>query len=126
MKDLTIALGTRHGLPAELLEALAARGVDVVGGCLFPRIEGRVAHVAIPDDQVDAATDVVVAKGAAVLDVRDVIVVSRDEHPSPAELARKVTDGGASVYIAYFGASGEIVLGTSDLDTAREALGLTT
>ena len=112
MKDLTIALGTRHGLPAELLEALAARGVDVVGGCLFPRIEGRVAHVAIPDDQVDAATDVVVAKGAAVLDVR--------------ELARKVADAGASVYIAYFGASGEIVLGTSDLDTAREALGLTT
>ena len=124
MKDLTIAMGTRHGLPAELLEALSARGVEVAAGCLFPRIEGRVAHIAVPADQVDAATDVVVAKGAAVLDVRDVVVVPRDRRPSPAELARKVADAGASVYIAYFGADGEIVLGTSDLEKARQALGL--
>ncbi len=124
MKDLTIAMGTKHGLPAELLEALAARGVEVVAGCLFPRIEGRVAHIAIAADQVEAATDVVVAKGAAVLDVRDVVVVPREQRPSAAELARKVADAGASVYIAYFGASGEIVLGTSDLAKARQALGL--
>ncbi len=124
MRDITIAMGTRHGVPAALLEALAARGVQVVAGCLFPRIEGRVAHVAVPDDQVETAREVVVEQGAAVLDVREVIVVPRDRRGSIAEMARAISDAGASVYIAYFGADGEVVLGTSDLAKARAALGL--
>ncbi|GEM_PF-1157893 len=124
MRDITIAMGTKHGVPAALLAALSERGVEVVAGCLFPRIEGRVAHITVSDDQVDLATEVVVDQGAAVLDVREVIVVPRQDRPSFAEMAKAISDAGASVYIAYFGAEGEVVLGTSDLALAKEALGL--
>jgi hypothetical protein len=124
MRDLTIVMDTTLGRPADILEGLAAVGVRVVAGCLFPRLEGRVAHITVPDEQAELVHKVVAEHGASVLDEREVLVVPPGKVPSPADIARKVADAGVMVWVSYFGAAGEVVLGASDLARAREALGL--
>jgi hypothetical protein len=124
MKDVVMVMDTTLGRPARILEALADHDVEVVAGCLFPRAEGRVAHVAVASEDAARVRDIAADNGAMVLDDRDVLVVDPTQHGSLAAIARKVADAGAVVQVAYFGAGGEIVLATSDLDIAREALGL--
>lgn len=125
MKDLTILMDTTLGRPADILERLEVEGVEVRAGCLFPRLEGRVAHVAVSPDHVESVRRVVAELGATVADEREVLVIPRGTRGTASEVARKVADAGAVVWIAYFGAQGEMFLGTSDLELARTALGIT-
>ena len=77
MRDMTILMDTQQGRPARFLEALFGRGVNVEAGCLFPRTEGRVMHIAVEDGDVDKVHDVAAELGVAVADDRECVVVDR-------------------------------------------------
>lgn len=119
-----MVMDTTVGRPADILEGLALRGVRVEAGCLFPRTEGRVAHLTVDDADEDAVRAVALEHGALVLDAREVLVIDPDRHGGAASVARRVADAGATVQVSYYGAEGQIVLATSDLALARQALGI--
>ena len=124
MIDVTILMDTKVGRPADMLEAAAAEGVEIQAGCLFPRVEGRVAHVAVRPEDVETLRRVVAEHGGTVADERECVVVPAGYSGGAAAVSRKVSDAGVTVNVSYFGAGGEIILSTSDLDRARAALGL--
>lgn len=124
MRDLTILMDTTQGKPAKLLTDLAEAGVNVYAGCLFPRLEGRVAHIAVADEDVDRVKSAALGLGATVGDVRECVVVPHDYPGGPAEIAAKVGAAGVTVQVAYFGTRGEAILATTELKQTRQALGL--
>ncbi len=119
-----MVMDTAVGRPTAILGGLAERGIAMVAGCFFPRLEGRVAHVTVDDADVEAVREVATEKGALVLDVRDVLVLDQSTHGDPLSIARRITQAGAVVQVSYFGAKGEVVVATTDIARAREALGL--
>lgn len=124
MRDITILMDTTQGKPARLLQELASRGVDIDAGCLFPRTEGRVMHLAIEDRAVETTRAVAADHGVAVVDDRECVVVPAGYPGGVVEIGARVADVGATVNVAYFGRSGEVVLSTTELDKTRAALGL--
>lgn len=122
MKDIVIVMDLTPGRPADILDDLATQGVNVVGGCLFPRADDRVAHIAVADADEATVSSVAAEHGAIVLDSREVLVVNPAPHGGAPAVARRVSDAGATVFVAYFGAGGEVILVTSDLAVARKAL----
>ena len=124
MKDLTIMMDMEVGRPAAMLKDLQEHDQTISAGCLFPRLGGRVAHVAIADDDVDEVTSIVKAHGGVVADVRPCVVVPRDYEGGAVAAASAVAAAGVVVQIAYFGARGEVVMATADIDEAMTALGL--
>lgn len=124
MKDLTILMDLEIGRPAAMLGDLAAQGHTVTGGCFFPRLGGRVAHLAVDDDAVDAVSAIIEQHGGVVADSRDCVVVPADHEGGAVAAARAVADAGIVVQISYFGAEGEIIIGAGDAAGVLDALGL--
>lgn len=124
MKDLTILMDLQIGRPADMLGELAERDIRIVAACVFPRLGGRVAHVAANTDDVATISDVVERHGGMVVDERDCVILPSDHPGGAVGAARAVADAGVMVNVGYFGARGEIVLATPDIDAAREALGV--
>ncbi len=124
MRDITILMDTTQGRPARFLEALFGRGVNVDAGCLFARTEGRVMHVAVEDHEVPVVHEVAVEQGATVADDRECVVVPPGFPGGVAAIGTRVAEAGVTINLAYFGASGQVVLSTTQLDKTREALGL--
>lgn len=124
MIDLTILMDTTLGRPADILEAASAEGIQLAAGCLFPRLGGRVAHVAIRPEDVETAHRVVAAHGGTVADVRECVVVPAGFPGGMAAVSRAVAAAGIMVNVSYFGAAGELVIGTADTAGTRAALGL--
>ena len=123
MQDLTFVVGEDRAV-AELWEALGAAGIQMEASCTFPRLEGRVVHVAVTDDQADAAYDALRAAGFIPMDRRPVIIAEFTPRPGAmGEIARHLADAGAKVYIMYMATGDRVVIGASDLTKAAEALG---
>lgn len=124
MRDLTILLDLTVGRVADIAEAIVSAGVDLPAGCLFQRTEGRVAHIAVADDAVATVREIASRFGATLADDRECVVVPPGYPGGGAAIARRVSDAGVPVLIAYYGARGEVVIGTTDVDLARRALEL--
>ena len=123
MRDLALLIDTRPGTVATLLERLAEAGIPPVAGCFFPRLEGRIAHVAFDDDLAEQAREVIIDSGHTVLDERDVLIVDASEQ-GLAGVARRLADAGVGVYIAYFSPDGMAIIGTQDVELAKNVLGI--
>lgn len=124
MRDLTILMGTTHGVPARLLAGLAEAGVEIEAACLFPRLEGRVMHLTVSDDAVDGVQEAATSVGATLADDRECVVVPADHGVGLADMGSRIAATGATVQVAYYGRDGQIVLATSDLEETRQTLGL--
>ena len=124
MRDLTIMMDMEVGRPAAMLKDLQDHDHTISAGCLFPRLGGRVAHVAVPDEDVEEVTSIIRSHGGVVADDRPCVVVPADHEGGPVAAASAVAEAGVAVQIAYFGARGEVVMATADIDTALTALGL--
>ncbi|HEX2368036.1 MAG TPA: hypothetical protein VHM94_02260 [Acidimicrobiia bacterium] len=122
MRDLALLLDTKPGTVASLLERLASAGIPPVAGCFFPRLEGRIAHVAFDDHLAEQAREVIIDSGYTVLDERDVLIV--DAMAGLSGVARKLADAGVGVYVAYFSPDGRAVIGTQDVERAKSVLGI--
>lgn len=124
MRDLTVLIDMEAGRTADLLEEAAAAGIRLIAGCVFPRLGGRVAHLAVRDDDVAAFTDIVERLGATVADDRECVLVPSGFPGGPAGAVRAVSEAGVVVNLAYLGVRGELVMATSDTSAASRALGL--
>ena len=122
MQDLTFVVGEDRAV-AELWETLGGLGITMQASCMFPRLEGRVVHITVTDDQADAAYDALREAGFLPMDRREVIIAEFTPRPGAmGEIARRLADAGAKVYIMYMATGDRVVIGASDLTKAAEAL----
>ncbi len=122
MQDLTFVVGEDRAV-ADLWEALGEAGIQMEASCTFPRLEGRIVHVVVKEDDADTAYDALRAQGFIPLDRRKVLIANIT--PRPGELgriARAIADRDAKLYILYMATGDRVVVGASDLDAAAEAL----
>ena len=122
MQDLTFVVGEDRAV-AELWETLGKVGITMQASCMFPRLEGRIVHVVVTDEDADKAYNALRADNFIPLDRREVLV--RDFTVRPGEIgriARKVADAGAKLYILYLASDNRVVIGASDLDKVAEVL----
>lgn len=124
MEDLTFVVGEDRAV-AEMWETLGGADILMEASCTFPRLEGRVVHVVVTDENAEAANQALRAVGFIPLDRRKVLVT--DMVPRPGELgriARKIADAGAKLFILYLASNNRVVIGADDLDKAAAALGV--
>lgn len=124
MRDLTVLMDLVVGRPAAMLEDAANENVTVQAACLFPRLGGRVGHLAVEDADVEKATAIASRHGGMVVDERECVVVPPDYPGGTAGASRAIADAGILVNVSYYGPSGHLIIGTSDVVATRAALGL--
>ncbi|HEY5650610.1 MAG TPA: hypothetical protein VIW46_04115 [Acidimicrobiia bacterium] len=124
MMDVVVLLDGKIGRSAELFDILSEAAVDVRASCVFPRLGGRVAHIAVDVEAYDAVEDLLTERLGGVADQRPCIVVPPGYPGGIAEIARKIADAQIVVSVSYYGERGELVLATSDGERTREVLGL--
>lgn len=124
MMDVVVLLDGKIGRSAELFHLLEDAGIDVKASCLFPRLGGRVAHIAVEHEQYDAVEDLLTEKLGGVADQRPCIVVPPDYPGGMAKVAESIADAQIVMSVSYYGEHGELVLATSDSARTREVLGL--
>jgi hypothetical protein len=121
-KNLTIALEDRPGILAELGEALGGAGVNIEGFCGYASGVKGIVHLLV--DDAGAARDALEGAGIEVQDERDVVVVDVEDRPGAlGVIARRITNSGVSLDLAYLGTNTRLVLGSSDLESVRRAIG---
>jgi hypothetical protein len=124
MMDVVVLLDGKIGRSAELFDLLDDANIDVRASCVFPRLGGLVAHIAVAHEQFDAVEDLLAERLSGVADRRPCIVVPPDYPGGMDAIARKVADAQIIMSVSYYGERGELVLATSDGARTREVLGL--
>lgn len=122
MQDLTFVIGMDAD-PADPWSVLGSEGIRMEAACAFPRLEGRVMHVVVVDEDGDAAGRALRGAGYLLLDRREVLVAEIE--PVAGELgrlAKRVSDAGARIHILYMALGNRVVLGADDLETAAAAI----
>ena len=124
MQDLTFVVGEDRAV-AEIWETLGKASILMEASCTFPRLEGRIVHVVVKDSDADNAYEALRAASFIPLDRRKVLLADFESRPGAiGEIARKVADAGAKLYILYLARDNRVVIGASDLDKVAEALGV--
>ncbi len=126
MQDLTFVVGEDRAV-ADLWEALGEVGIQMQASCTFPRLEGRIVHIVVKDDEADTAYNALRERSFIPLDRRKVLIANIN--PRPGELgriARAIADRDAKLYILYMATGNRVVVGASDLDKAADALDVVT
>lgn len=124
MHDLTFVVGEDRAV-AEIWETLGRASIQMEASCTFPRLEGRIVHVVVKDDDAEDAYQALRAAHFIPLDRRPVVMVDLVPGPSAiGEIARKVADAGAKLYILYMATDNRVVIGATDLDKVAEVLAL--
>lgn len=122
MQDLTFVIGADREA-AEIWEVLGDHDILMEAACTFPRLEGRIVHVTVTDEDADRAYEALCAAHFMPMDRREVLIVDIDPHPGElGRLARRIADAGAKVYILYMALGDRVVVGADDLDKARSAI----
>ncbi len=124
MMDVVVLLDGKIGRSAELFHLLESAGIDVKASCIFPRLGGRVAHIAVEHEQYNAVEDLLTDKLGGVADQRPCIVVPPDYPGGMRAVAEKIAEAQIVMSVSYYGEHGELVLATSDSAKTREVLGL--
>ncbi len=122
MYDLTIELDDRPGSLAELGEALAAAGLSVEGGGVFPAGDGTAsAHFLFRDGE--AARRALSGAGIRVRACREVLLRRLDqERPGQlGALARALADAGVNIEVQYSDHEHRLVLLVDDVPAAAAA-----
>ena len=122
MQDLTFVVGEDRAA-AELWETLGAAGITMQASCMFPRLEGRIIHVVVTDEDAERAYEALRENGFIPLDRREVLVADFVVRPGEiGKIARKISNTGTKLYILYLASDNRVVIGASDLTKAAEAL----
>ena len=122
MQDLTFVIGSDRAA-AEIFETLGTADIVIQAACTFPRLEGRVVHVAVEDANGDAAYEALRSAGFIPMDRREVLIADIVVKPGElGRLARSIADAGAKVYIMYMATGDRVVIGADDLVAVRSVL----
>ena len=121
-KDLTIELEDRPGVLAELGEALGGAGVNIEGFCGYTSEGKGILHLLVDDAAV--ARGALEAAGMDVQSEREVLVVDIEDRPGAlGVIARRISNGGVNLDLAYLATNTRLVLGAVDLEAVRDAVG---
>ncbi len=122
MQDLTFVLGSDHD-PADLWSVLGDAGITMEAACTFPRLEGRIVHAVVTDEDADRAHRALRKAGYLPLDRRPVLISEIQPQPGAlGSLARRISDAGVRIYILYMATGNRVVIGADDLAAAAAAL----
>ena len=121
--DLTIILENRPGTIADVGEALAAAGINLLGACGFPCEGVGVMHLLVDDGDADAAREAAERASFEVRKRREVLITEiEDRTGALGQLARRLANAGVNVDLLYLATDTRVVLGPDNLDKARNAL----
>ena len=119
--DLEVELANRPGTIADLGEAAAAAGVNILGVCGFPCEGMGVMHVLV--EEAAPAGDAFRSAGLEVRGSREVLVASLSNTPgSLGELTRRFATAGVNVDLLYVAADNQVVMGVDDLESGSRLL----
>lgn len=122
MQDLTFVVGEDRAV-AEIWETLGNASIQMEASCTFPRLEGRIVHVVVKDSDADRAYEALRSARFIPLDRREVLLADFEPRPGAiGEIARKVADAGAKLYILYLATDNRAVIGASNLEQVAKAL----
>ena len=118
--DLAIVMENGPGTLAEIGEALGRAGINVEGICGFVAQGQGVGHLLVADPTAARqALDGLCEVG----EEREVLILEVDDRPGAlGSIARKLSDAGVNVEVAYLGTGTRLVLAVSDIEKARAAL----
>ncbi len=120
-RDLTIVLENRTGTLADMGEALGKAGINIDGMCEFPSENQGTVHILVRDS--NSARKVLEAAGINVLGDREVLILDLPNRPGElGKICRKVADTGGNIELVYITMSGQLVLGTNNIDRLRAVL----
>jgi hypothetical protein len=119
--DLTIGLEDRPGILAELGEALGRAGINIEGFCGYTSDGRGIVHLLV--DDAAAARGALEGTGIDVQDERDVLVVDiEDRAGALGVIARRISNAGVNLNVAYLATNTRLVLGADDLEKLRATL----
>lgn len=119
--DFHFSIENRPGTGAQVLDALGQAGVNVIG--IAGTGGGADAHLAVEDEDAEAARQALDSVGVSVSDQSDVVVVPIEDRPGAgAVLLHKISDVGANLEFIYLATGNRVVLGTNDAQAVRQAL----
>jgi hypothetical protein len=123
--DLTVILEDRPGELARLGEAAGEGGINLQGMAAFTGVTGEgkgVIHVLVEDAAKTRAT--LEAADIRIADEREALVFDLNDQPgSLGELARRLSEVGVNIELAYTTFGGvKVVIVTDDVDAARSVL----
>jgi hypothetical protein len=108
---------------AEMWEKLGEAGIAMEAACAFPRLEGRVVHVVLRDEDADAGEAALRDAGFMPLDRREVLIHEFEVKPGElGRIARRIAEAGATVYILYMATGNRVVIGADDMQKVAAAL----
>ncbi len=123
-KDITVILANRPGTLADVAEAFAGAGINMLGACGFPAGDEGIMHVLLGDGDAERGRRAVEDAGMEVRTVRDVLVVPVAKGVGgAAAVLRPIADAGVNVDLIYLTEDGDLVLGPEDVQAARTAIG---
>ncbi len=120
-KDFVLILEDRPGSLAKVGEALGKAEVNIEGLCGVT-CEGKgLIHVLIEDEV--KARRALEANGIHVAEENDVLVIEVEDRPRMlGNIARRLSNAGVNLHLAYLATSTRLVIGADDLDKARGIL----
>lgn len=122
MQDLTFVIDAERPL-AEMWETLGEAGIAMEAACAFPRLEGRVVHIVLRDEDVDRGEEALRAGGFTPMDRRPVLIHELDVKPGElGRIARRIAEAGAKIYILYMATGDRVVIGADNMEKAAAAL----
>ena len=121
-KNLTIELEDKPGILAELGEAFGGAGVNIEGFCGYASGGRGTVHLLV--DNAAAARGALEDTSIEVVDERDVVVLDIEDRPGAlGVIARRISNAGVSLNLAYLATNTRLVLGADDLESVRRAVG---
>jgi hypothetical protein len=122
VQDLTFIIDAERPV-AEIWETLGDAGIAMEAACAFPRLEGRVVHLVLRNEDVEAGEAALRAAGFPPLDRRPVLIHSFEIKPGElGRIARRIAEAGAKIYLFYMATGDRVVIGADDLEKVAAAL----
>lgn len=119
--DLTIELGDRPGILADLGEALGGEDVNIEGFCGYTSEGKGILHLLVEDSA--AARRALDGAGITVGYEREVLVVDIEDRPGAlGVIARRIAGADVSLDLAYLATNTRLVLGAADLEAVRSVV----
>jgi hypothetical protein len=120
--DFHFSIENRPGTGAQVLNAFGQAGVNIIG--VAGTGGGADVHVAVEDGDADRARQALDRINVSVSAQTDVVVVPVEDSPGTgAEILGKISQTGANLEFVYLATNNRLVLGTSDPQAVRQALG---
>jgi hypothetical protein len=121
-KNLTIELDDKPGILAALGEALGGAGINIEGFCGYASGGRGTVHLLV--DDAAATRSALDGTAIDVVDEREVVVLDLEDRPGAlGVIARRISNAGVSLNLAYLATNTRLVLGADDLGSVRRAIG---